>query len=303
MTQSQASAQASAQAPANAPLRIVTFNNLPVAFQAVHRWAAQVGHKIILTVTSPGPKTRRSTGYQEIAKMAGEQNIELLTTTRIKSIATPILSALKPDLILSFSFPWLLPPELLATARLGAINLHPAVLPAYRGPNAIRQFYDAAPRIGATMHWIDNSFDTGPILSQHSAPLPRPCTRETVMNTWAGCIMAAMVEGAQKAIMGDPGTPQPTEGASYAAEFTDQDYLLSLNESAYALQCKATALAFFGHHAILTRVDGHLWDIAGIELVDGPNSSVPPGSVIESRPDGLIVQTGDGRAKLVARKI
>lgn len=291
------------QAPANAPLRIVTFNNLPVAFQAVHRWAAQAGHKIILTVTSPGPKTRRSTGYQEIAKMAGEQNIELLTTTRIKSIATPMLSALKPDLILSFSFPWLLPPELLATARLGAINLHPAVLPAYRGPNAIRQFYDAAPRIGATMHWIDNAFDTGPILAQHSAPIPRPCTRETVMNAWAGCIMAAMVEGAQKAIMGDPGTPQPTEGASYAAEFTEQDYQLDLNESAFALQCKATALGFFGQRAILTRINGALWDINRIELVDGPKSSAAPGSMIELLPDGVLVQTGDGLAKLVAQRV
>ncbi len=295
--------QSPVQSQATAPLRIVTFNNLPVAFQAVHRWAAQAGHKVILTVTSPGPKTRRSTGYQEIAKMAGEQNIELLTTTRIKTIATPVLSALKPDLILSFSFPWLLPPELIATARLGAINLHPAVLPAYRGPNAIRQFYDAAPRIGATMHWIDNSFDTGPILAQHSTPLPRPCTRETVMNAWAGCIMAAIAEGAQKAIMGHPGTPQPSEGASDAAEFTESDYDLNLNESAFALQCKATALAFFGQRAILTRIDGQLWDISRIELVDGTNSSAAPGSIIEPLPDGLIVQTGDGLAKLVAQKV
>ena len=288
------------QSQPQTPLRIVTFNNLPVAFQLVHRWAAQAGHKVVMTVTSPGPKTRRSIGYKEIAAMAGEQNIELLITTRVKAIATPILSAVKPDLILSASFPWLLPPELLATARLGAINLHPAVLPAYRGPNALRQFYDGAPRIGATLHWIDNAFDTGPILSQHSAPLPHPCTHETVMGAWGNTMIAALAEGAQKAIAGDPGTPQPTEGASYGAEFTEQEHWLDLTESAYALQCKATALSFFGTHPVMARIDGTPYSIAQIDLVNGPASTAAPGSVIERLADGLIVQTGDGAAKLIA---
>lgn len=284
------------------PLRIVTFNNLPVAFQIVHGWAAQAGHKIVLTVTSPGPKTRRSTGYKEIAAMAGEQNIELLITTRLKAIATPVLSAIKPDLILSASFPWLLTPELLATARLGAINLHPAVLPAYRGPNALRQIYDAAPFIGATLHRIDNAFDTGPILAQRSVALPRPCTRETVGAAWGGSMVAALAEGAQKAIMGDPGTPQPSEGASYAAEFSEQEHRLDLTESAYALQCKATALSFFGTHPIFTRIDGVDWKVQQVDLLmESTSGSAAPGSIIERLSDGLIVQTGDGPAKLIAQ--
>jgi methionyl-tRNA formyltransferase len=284
------------------PLRIVTFNNLPVAFRAMQGWAAQAGHKVVMTVTSPGPKTRRTTGYQEIAALAGEQNIELLITTRMKAIATPILSALKPDLIVCFSFPWLLPPELLATARLGSINLHPALLPAYRGPNVLRQFYDAAPRIGATLHWIDGSFDTGAILAQHSAALPRPCTRETMMAAWVGTIMAALGEGAQKAIAGYPGRPQPSEGTSYAAEFTEQDYWLDLGESAYALQCKVVALSFFGAHLVMARINNEVWTIAQIDLVEGPVSEALPGSVIERLADGFVVQTGEGAARLIARK-
>ncbi len=284
------------------PLRIVTFNNLPVAFRAMQGWAIQAGHKVVMTVTSPGPKARRTPGYQEIAVMAGEQNIELLITTRMKAIATPILSALKPDLIVCFSFPWLLPPELLATARLGAINLHPALLPAYRGPNVLRQFYDAAPRIGATLHWIDGSFDTGAILSQHSAALPRPCTREAMMTAWVGTVLTALGEGAQKAIAGDPGRPQPSEGASYAAEFTEQDYWLDLGEPAYALQCKSVALSFFSAHPVMARINGEAWTIAQLDLVEGPVSDAGPGSVIERVADGLVVQTGKGAVRLIAQR-
>jgi methionyl-tRNA formyltransferase len=200
------------------PLRLVTFNNIPGAFRVTQGWAAQAGHKIVLVVTSPGPKVRRSQGYQEIAQIAGEQNIE------------------------SASFPWLLLPEVLATARLGAINLHPTLLPAYRGPNALRPIYDGASHIGSTLHWIDGAFDTGRILSQHRVALPRPCTPEAVYPAWAGTMIAALAEGAQKAIAGDPGVEQPEAAASYVTRFSEHEHWLDLTEPAYRVQCKATAL-------------------------------------------------------------
>jgi methionyl-tRNA formyltransferase len=290
------------QTQSQTPLRIVTFNNISVAFQLTQQWAAMAGHKVVMAVTSPGPKTRRSTGYREISAMAGEQNIELLITTRMKAVATPILQTLKPDLIVSFSFPWLLPPELLATARLGAINMHPALLPAYRGPNAARQFFDMAPEIGATLHWTDGSFDTGRILSQHRAPLPRPCTQENVFAAWGGAIMAALTEGAQKAIAGDPGIAQSEEGASYAERFTEQEHWLNLNESAYALQCKVLALAFGGEHPVRVQVGGAVWEVKGIDLVEDQVSEAAPGSVIEELADGLLVQTGEGVARLAGKR-
>ncbi|MDZ4722024.1 MAG: hypothetical protein SH847_26485, partial [Roseiflexaceae bacterium] len=100
-------------ARAGSGLRIVSFNNIPALFGLVSQWAEQAGHKIVLVVTSPGPKSRRTDGYKQIAAIAGEKNIEVLITTRLKMVATPLLRELKPDLIVSASFPWLLPAELL----------------------------------------------------------------------------------------------------------------------------------------------------------------------------------------------
>lgn len=51
---------------ASTALRIVTFNTLLPAFQMVQQWAAQAGHPIVLTVTTPGPQSRRSAGYKQI---------------------------------------------------------------------------------------------------------------------------------------------------------------------------------------------------------------------------------------------
>jgi methionyl-tRNA formyltransferase len=283
--------------PETARLRIVTFNNLPIAFRMTQQWAAEAGHEVVLVVTSPGPKTRRTDGYREIAGLAGEQNLELLSTTRMKSVVLPVLRTLKPDLIVSFSFPWLLPPELFATARLGAVNMHPALLPAYRGPNVLRQFYDAAPEIGATLHWMDAAFDTGRILSQHRAPLPQACTSEAMFGVWGPTIMAAMTEGVARAIAGDPGTAQSEHGASYAAPFTEQEHWLDLNDTAFALQCKTSALHGAGH-APMIRLGQTERHVVRVDLGDD-QSHEAAGEILDSTADAVTDQTRVGVAHIV----
>ena len=284
-------------------LRIISFNNLPGAFDLVCRWIEQNGHTLVLVVTSAGPKTRRSEGYKQIAAIAGEKNIELLSTTRMKSIATPIVQALKPDLIVSATFPWLLPPGLLKSARLGAINLHPTLLPAYRGPNVLRQFYEGAPQIGATLHWTAGEFDTGNILAQASVPLPNPFTPEAVSGTWFPTLGRALFEGAARAIAGDPGTPQPVEGVSYAAPFTEAESLLDLSEPASVLQRKVTSLNLLrGTPIAQTRIGGETWLIERLDPVEGHGAGAP-GSVLKTIADGLIVQTGSSAAQLKATRM
>ena len=153
------------------PLRIVTFNVLPFAFDIVTRWAAQAGHRLVLTVTTPGPTSRRGKSYQQIVTNAPPE-LDVLVTTRLRKVALPLIRALEPDLIVSFTFPYRIPPEIRAIPRLGAVNLHPTPLPAYRGPNPMRLFYEGWPTMGATLQGMDDDFDTGLMLSQQTAPLP-----------------------------------------------------------------------------------------------------------------------------------
>lgn len=290
----------SEQNPTNAALRIVTLNNYPGAFEMVRQWAERSGHQIVLVVTTPGPKTRRSQGFKEIAATAGELNLEVLITTRLKTVATPILQMLKPDLIVSFTFPWLIPPGLRQAARIGAVNLHPSLLPAYRGPNPIRQFYDAAPMVGATMHWTDDEFDTGRILSQQSAPLPKPCTFDTINGAWFPAMAAAFEEGVARAIAGDPGDEQPTAGASYAAAFSEAEGWLDFSRPAFSLQCQAAALNYFGAIGAKAHIAGQDWLVERLDLLEDTTANAKPGSLIEQLEDGLIVQAGDGAVKIKA---
>ena len=127
------------------------------------------------------------------------------------------LAGLEPDLLLSAAYARIVPPEVLAIPRIGAINVHPSLLPDYRGVSAVWwALYEGRTRIGVTIHEMTASVDTGPILAQAAlevnldadpvtvwkelGPLARPILRETLEEIQSSRRVA--------------GTPQP-KGGSY----------------------------------------------------------------------------------------
>jgi methionyl-tRNA formyltransferase len=84
------------------------------------------------------------------------------------------LQTLGPDLVVVATFPYLLEPGVLAVPRLGAINLHPSLLPRHRGPDPLFWTYvrDDA-ETGVTVHWMDRRADAGDIIVQQPLPLAR----------------------------------------------------------------------------------------------------------------------------------
>ena len=88
--------------------------------------------------------------------------------------APELLRRTKPDLICVASFPKLIPFSLIGDAPLGAINLHPSLLPRHRGPLPLFWTYHADDRVaGATVHHLTERYDAGDIVMQHGFPLPR----------------------------------------------------------------------------------------------------------------------------------
>jgi len=77
------------------------------------------------------------------------------------------LQDVAPDLIWVTDYRYLLSSSVLATAKLGAINLHPSLLPAYRGRAPINwAILEGETRLGLTAHFIDAGMDSGDIIAQ-----------------------------------------------------------------------------------------------------------------------------------------
>jgi methionyl-tRNA formyltransferase len=83
-----------------------------------------------------------------------------------------LLRATRPDVACVASMSQLLPIELLTIPRCGFLNLHPSLLPAYRGANPLAwQIVDNVREVGVTIHRLDAGEDTGAIVGQ-SLPIP-----------------------------------------------------------------------------------------------------------------------------------
>lgn len=70
------------------------------------------------------------------------------------------------DFLFSCDYPYRIREPLLSSARRGAVNLHPAYLPHNRGRHSAFWGIMNRTTLGATIHWMDATFDTGPIIAR-----------------------------------------------------------------------------------------------------------------------------------------
>jgi len=90
-----------------------------------------------------------------------------------------LLTALRPDLVISAGFMRILSPAI--TTRFRIINSHPALLPSFPGAHAVRDALAAGvSETGTTIHWVDAGVDTGPVIAQEKVLVHDGDTEESL---------------------------------------------------------------------------------------------------------------------------
>lgn len=93
------------------------------------------------------------------------------------------IKALEPDLGIVCSYCKLLPMEFLNIPKDGFINTHPSLLPKYRGGNPYSHvIINGEKETGVTLHFMDEHFDTGDIVTQQRVEIFNTDTMGTVFN-------------------------------------------------------------------------------------------------------------------------
>jgi phosphoribosylglycinamide formyltransferase-1 len=91
------------------------------------------------------------------------------------------LEARGADLVVLAGYMQLLSASFVARFRERVINVHPALLPAFPGLDAVGQALEAGvDRTGVTVHWVDEGVDTGPPLVQREVPIPADRDRDAL---------------------------------------------------------------------------------------------------------------------------
>ena len=115
---------------------------------------------------------------------AEKRNIPTLSQPKLglleKSI-TKLCIANKVNLIVLAGFMKLLSSEFVKRWEGKIINIHPSLLPAFKGAHAIEQAFDYGVKVtGVTVHYVDGGMDTGPIITQQVVRVAKRDTVETL---------------------------------------------------------------------------------------------------------------------------
>jgi methionyl-tRNA formyltransferase len=201
------------------------------------------------------------------------------------------LKALGADLFIVLSYGKILPSEVINLPRLKTINIHPSLLPLYRGPTPMpAALLDGASVTGNTIIVMDEEMDHGPILAQRELAIGPDETYPQLEEKLALDSVGLVLETVPRYASGEliPREQDHTR-ATYTAMIKKEDGKVDWNLPASAIYNRHRA--YFRWPGIWTMWDGEILKILGCRLKDaGVSNRVLPGTVL---PDGAIV-CGDG---------
>lgn len=120
--------------------------------------------KHLAFVAVPGDHPEIVENVQALLKDSGIPVLELQRRSFVKEL-THAIKKYEVNLGLIMTFGYLIPRAVYELPQKGFFNVHPGPLPAYRGADPVfRQLCNREPQAGVSIHKLDDSFDTGPVV-------------------------------------------------------------------------------------------------------------------------------------------
>ncbi|MEN8236264.1 MAG: methionyl-tRNA formyltransferase [Pseudomonadota bacterium] len=228
------------------PLRII-FMGTPEFAVPTLQALIDSPHKVVAVYSQPPRPVGRGHKIQPspVHALAQKHNIPVQTPKSLRSEeAQGVFASYKADLAVVVTYGLILPAAILASPRLGCINIHVSLLPRWRGAAPIHHALLAGDtETGITIMQMDEGLDTGPMFKQQAFPITPTTTVPELYETLAqeGAhllvqILAPLNEGKLKPM------PQPETGACYAPKITKEMGKLDWTLPAQELERKIRAL-------------------------------------------------------------
>ena len=255
---------------------------------------------VALVVSQPDrPSGRgRRLSPPPVAVEAAKRGLPVWQPENLKGAdAAPRLTEARADLFAVVAYGEILTKAVLAVPRLGAINLHASLLPAYRGASPIqRAIWDGLATTGVTTLWMDEGLDTGDMILQATSPIEASDDAGTLSARLALVGAPLLAASLTLALEGRaPRQPQPGTGASYAKKLTKADGVVN-----WSLDAKQV----WNHARAVTPWPGATTGHAGRRLLllrsRPAEQRGTPGRIVEITREGVSVACGTG-ALLVER--
>jgi methionyl-tRNA formyltransferase len=172
-----------------------------------------------------------SVSGRRLADYCGHRGIRLIKTGSVREEEfLALFDGLDYDLVVSAHFQRILPTRIFCRARMGALNLHPSLLPKHRGMSPQHwPIILGEAETGVTVHLIDEGVDTGRIMRQVRIPLIADIYIHELQKKFLDVYRSIMIEAVERLFSGEQGDEQPAVGASYCHKIQESDMVISPN--------------------------------------------------------------------------
>lgn len=274
----------------------IVFMGTPAFSAPILRMLHEEGYDVLAVVTQPDRPVGRKKVLTPppVKEEALALGLPIIQPEKLRgSKELEEILALNPDLVVTAAFGQILPKELLEAPRLGCINVHASLLPAYRGGAPIHQsIIDGQSKTGVTIMYMAEKLDAGDIISQseiviedtdHTGSMFEKLStvgRELLKET-----MPSIIAGTNERIVQDESL------VTYARNISREQELIDWNNDARALYNQVRGL--------------HPWPVA-YTTFEGANfkiwwakvgettTNATAGEVVKIAKDYFEVATGDG---------
>jgi methionyl-tRNA formyltransferase len=258
------------------------------------------GHEVPLVVSRPDRPAGRGMDIREsaVATRAAAAGVQVIKPGRARDPELVAqVDAAKPDVVVVAAYGQILPKALLEVAPHGAVNVHASLLPRWRGASPVTAAILAGDLdTGVSIMQMDEGLDTGPIILQRATPIGEREDAEGLSARLARIGAEALLEALEDIAAGRAERiPQPQDGSTYArlVKKTDGDLAWTLRSQ----EIERALRAYRPWPGVRLPLGGD----ARVQVVEGGpvpdwwinegREELPPGSVAEVTPEGIVVMT------------
>jgi methionyl-tRNA formyltransferase len=203
------------------------------ALNALH----QEGFNIVLVVTKPDKPAGRDlkltpTPIKKLAQKLNYQICESINNLEIE------IKKLMPDLGVVVAYGKIIPQKILDSFPLGFINIHPSLLPKYRGTSPIQTaILNGDQETGITIIKLDKKMDHGDIISKIQTPISKTDNSETLHNRLANLGAELLIKTLPDYLLNKiKPTPQDHSQATFTKIITKEDGQIDWSKKAEVIE-------------------------------------------------------------------
>lgn len=271
----------------------IAFVGLPIAALLL----LEDGHEIVWA----GICRRDAAGTRRLRRMLGAKSVAIVPDL---TACADVVRARRPDLVVSWFWTRNVPRAFRAIAPLGALGVHPSLLPRHRGPDPYYwAIVEGDVEAGVTAHVLEDEYDTGAILGQRRLAIDPSWNAWTLAKRLDRPSLALLRDVVKRYAEGRPPSPIPQDEslATEAPAPTDDDLELRWSSSTDEVVRRVRAASPWP--GAFTEIGGEVVVLTRVRATtDHPRALVAGEAAV--RADGVaVVRTSDGAVELLSGRL